>query len=90
MLNYLLPGYELNPLIFVTAGMAGIVGSSTGLIVTAVLLIFEVTRDYTEILPIIMTVAISCVVRMKLCNETIFTLKLHKQGFFVSEILVRK
>lgn len=90
ILNYLLPGYELNPLIFVAAGMAGIVGSSTGLIVTAILLIFEITRDYTDILPIIMTVAISCVVRMKLSNETIFTMKLSKQGFFLSNILIRK
>ncbi len=90
ILNYLLPGYGLNPLIFVTAGMAGIVGSATGLIVTAILLIFEVTRDYTSILPIMITVAISCVVRMKLGNETIFTMMLYKRGFFVSEGLERK
>jgi len=90
ILQYLFPGFEFNPLIFVTAGMAGVVGSATGLIVTAVMLIFEVTRDYTDILPIIMTVAISCTVRMKLCNESIFTLKLFKEGFFVANTLERK
>ena len=50
-LNALFPQLNVNPVIFIVAGMAGVVGSSTGAIVTAIVMTFEMTRDYANILP---------------------------------------
>jgi chloride channel protein, CIC family len=47
------------PLIFAYAGMAGMIGGTTGAVVTAIIMMFEMTRDYTVILPVILTVALA-------------------------------
>jgi CIC family chloride channel protein len=39
--------------------MAGVVGGSTGAAMGAIVMIFEMTRDYTVIIPMTLTVAIS-------------------------------
>jgi CIC family chloride channel protein len=76
----LLPGIEVDPVVFAVAGMAGMVGATTSAVVTAIAMIFEQTLDYSAILPIIITVALAYVVRVRLVSESIYTLKLARRG----------
>lgn len=82
-LNYLFPQLHFNPILFVVAGMAGVVGSGTGAIVTAIVMTFEMTRDYADILPIMITVSLAYSIRLRLSNESIYTLKLFRRGYIL-------
>jgi len=65
---------------YAVVGMASIVGGVTGAAMTAIVMVFEMTRDYVIIIPLIIAVAISIGVRRGLLNETIYTIKLARQG----------
>ena len=71
--------------IFSVAGMAGTVGGTTGAVLTAITMVFEMTRDYAAILPIIITVVTAHATRKHLCNDSIYTLKLLRRGHVVPE-----
>ncbi|HKI56816.1 MAG TPA: chloride channel protein [Trueperaceae bacterium] len=61
-------------------GMACMVAASTGAAVTAVVMIFEMTRDYNVIIPLIIAVSIAYAVRRWLLADSIYTLKLTRRG----------
>jgi CIC family chloride channel protein len=63
-----------------TVGMAAMVGAGTGGVMTAIVMIFEMTRNYAIIVPVIVVVAIAAGVRRALINETIYTVKLRHRG----------
>jgi chloride channel protein, CIC family len=84
-LNYLFPSLSLNPVHFAYAGMAAMVGGTTGAAVTATIMAFEMTRDYTVILPVILTVVLACAIRHWLSPTTIYTLKLLRRGHVVPQ-----
>jgi CIC family chloride channel protein len=79
------PGLGVGPAAFAVAGMAAMIGGTTGAIVTAITMLFEMTRDYNAILPIILTVTVSYIVRKRISNESIYTLKLLRRGHVVPE-----
>ena len=79
------PALGIAPAIYAVVGMAAMVGGTTGAVLTAIIMTFEQTRDYGIILPIILTVALAHVVRMKLCPESIYTLKLVRRGAHVPQ-----
>ena len=54
---------------FAVAGMAGSVGGATGAAMAAIVMIFEMTRDYNVIIPITITVALSYGIRRALCPK---------------------
>ena len=61
-------------------GMAAMVGASTGGVMTAIVMVFEMTRDYAIIVPVIVAVALAAGVRRALVAETIYTVKLRHRG----------
>ena len=61
-------------------GMAAMVGAGTGGVMTAIIMIFEMTRDYAIIVPVIVGVAVAAGVRRALIGETIYTIKLRHRG----------
>lgn len=61
-------------------GMAAMVGAGTGGVMTAIVMIFEMTRDYAIIVPVIVAVAIAAGIRRMLIPETIYTIKLRHRG----------
>jgi CIC family chloride channel protein len=61
-------------------GMAAMVGASTGGVMTAIVMVFEMTRDYAIIVPVIVAVALAAGVRRALVSETIYTIKLRHRG----------
>jgi chloride channel protein, CIC family len=72
---------------FAMVGMAAMVGGGTGAAMTAVTMIFEMTRDYNIVLPMIIAVAFSLGVRRVLSPENIYTLKLARRGHLVPKAL---
>ncbi|QGN00157.1 chloride channel protein [Methylocystis parvus] len=65
--------------------MATIVGAGTGGVITAIVMIFEMTRDYSVILPMVVAVGIGSGVRRALLQETIFTIRLRRHGRRIPE-----
>jgi chloride channel protein, CIC family len=65
---------------FAMVGMGAVVGGGTGAVMTAVTMIFEMTRDYSIVMPMIVAVAMSIGTRRVLSGETIYTLKLVRRG----------
>lgn len=61
-------------------GMAAMVGAGTGGVMTAIVMIFEMTRDYAIIVPVIVAVAVAAGIRRVLIGETIYTVKLRHRG----------
>lgn len=83
----LLPGVDINPANAAVIGMACIVGASTGAAVTAVVMIFEMTRDYHVIIPLIIGVSVAYSVYHLLLSESIYTLKLARRGQRIASII---
>jgi CIC family chloride channel protein len=61
-------------------GMAAVVGAGTGAVMTGIIMVFEMTRDYAIIVPVIVAVAVAAGVRRALIAETIYTIKLRHRG----------
>jgi CIC family chloride channel protein len=87
VLHFFLPGLPISPSAFAVVGMAGVVGGATGAAVTAIVMIFEMTLDYSVIIPMTLTVAISYGLRTLLSRQSIYTMKLARRGHSVPEAL---
>lgn len=74
------PGVPVSAPAFAMVGMGAMVGGGTGAAMTAVAMIFEMTRDYDIVLPMIIAVAFSLGARRLLSPESIYTLKLVRRG----------
>ncbi|WP_201155322.1 chloride channel protein, partial [Rhodobaculum claviforme] len=78
-LNWL-PGFDASPVEFAMVGMAAVVGGASGAAMTAIVMVFEMTRDYNIIVPMVIAVALSIGVRRWLSPENIYTIKLAWRG----------
>ncbi len=65
---------------FAMVGMGAVVGGGTGAAMTAVTMIFEMTRAYGIVMPMIVAVGLSLGVRRLLSAESVYTLKLMRRG----------
>jgi CIC family chloride channel protein len=68
-------------------GMAAMVGGGTGAAMTAVTMLFEMTRDYETVMPMILAVAVAVGVRRLLSRENIYTIKLVARRHFIPKAL---
>ncbi|MDE2513914.1 MAG: chloride channel protein [Alphaproteobacteria bacterium] len=75
------------PAAFAMVGMAAMVGGGTGAAMTAIAMVFEMTRDYGIVMPMILAVALSIGVRRMLSRENIYTIKLVSRGHFIPKAL---
>ena len=82
-----LPAAPVSAPAFAMVGMGAMVGGGTGAAMTAVAMIFEMTRDYDIVLPMIIAVAVSLATRRLLCRESIYTLKLARRGHVIPTAL---
>lgn len=80
VLSSLHPPFAIDAPSFAMVGMGAMVGGGTGAVMTAITMIFEMTRDYDIVLPMILAVALSVGVRRLLSHENIYTLKLLRRG----------
>ena len=86
-LHRLFPALDISAAAFAVVGMGGVVGGATGAAMAAIVMIFEMTLDYTVIVPMTLTVAISYAVRKSLMSDSIYTRKLVLRGESVPETL---
>ena len=81
------PSPDISVAAFAIVGMAAMVGGGTGAAMTAVTMIFEMTRDYDMVMPLIIAVAVSIGIRRLLSHENIYTIKLVARGHFIPKAL---
>ncbi len=73
------------PQAFAIAGMAGLLAGIVRAPITAIMLVFEITRDYALILPIMLTTVICTTVAEQLGTAGIYMLSLLKQGVHLQQ-----
>ncbi|RMD88033.1 MAG: chloride channel protein [Alphaproteobacteria bacterium] len=83
LLAFLFPDAGLNAAQFAIIGMAAVVGGGTGAAMTAILMMFEMTTDYSVIVPAIIAVACAIGTRRALVSENIYTFKLLRRGHHI-------
>jgi chloride channel protein, CIC family len=81
------PGLNTSITDFAIVGMAGMLGGTIGAAMTAIVMVFELTRDYNVIVPMILVVTITISVRRALLNQSIYTWKLAERGREVPDSL---
>ena len=80
LINTIYPSLPISVPAFAMVGMGTMVGSATGAALTAVAMVFEMTRDYDIVLPMILAVAVGLGIRRVLSRENIYTMKLVRRG----------
>jgi CIC family chloride channel protein len=65
---------------YALVGMAAVVAATTHAPLTAILIVYEMTRSYQIILPLMLAAVFSTVVARLIMTESIYTLKLRRRG----------
>ena len=79
-LDLLFPHLGFHSVTFALIGMACIVGASTGGALTSIMMLFEMTGDYSITLAAIVAVVVAMGVRKRLSADDIYTMKLTRRG----------
>jgi len=79
--NMLFPEIPAEPGAYALVGMAAVFAGTARAPLTAILILFEITRDYNMILPLMFACVLSNVMSNALHPESIFTEELRKKGF---------
>lgn len=82
-LNYLL-GYQFDTTAFVLVGMGAVLGGVNFIPISSILIIFEMTKDYSFILPLMLAVVASTMIVQIVLKKSIHEHHLEKQGYRVS------
>jgi len=85
VLVLMFPDIGIDPAAFALAGMAAMVAAATSAPLTAVVITYEMTLDYSVILPVMISVSIAYAVRRYFSEGDIYTLKLLRRGQLVPE-----
>lgn len=72
---------------FAMVGMAAMVAGGTGAAMTAATMIFEMTRDYSIVIPMLIAVAVALAARRLITIETLYTIKLVKRGHLIPQAM---
>ncbi|RMG44839.1 MAG: CBS domain-containing protein [Candidatus Dadabacteria bacterium] len=81
LVNSLFPEITAPAGAYALVGMAAVFAGSSGAVITAIMMLFELTGDYQIILPLMLSVVVSNLASRYLLNgETIYTLKLARRG----------
>ncbi|MGD2115853.1 MAG: chloride channel protein, partial [Acidobacteriota bacterium] len=80
----LLPTVTASPGAYALVGMGAVVAGATHAPLTAILIIFELTSDYSLIVPLMMSCIIATLVTTRVKRESIYTMKLIRRGVDLS------
>ncbi len=72
-----------SPASYALVGMAAVVAGSTHAPLTAILILFELTRDVYVLLPIMLAAVIATVVSQIINRDSVYTFKLRREGVLV-------
>ncbi len=79
------PEVTATPGAYALVAMGGLVAGTTRAPITAIIIVFELTNDYSIILPLMVTCIISTILSAKLSRESIYTLKLLLRNIGIKE-----
>jgi CIC family chloride channel protein len=79
--NIFFPGVTAEPGAYAMVGMGAVFAGTARAPFTAILILFEITRDYSLILPLMFACVLSDVMSSALYPESIFTEGLRRKGF---------
>ena len=82
-----LPDIAGDPGTYGLAGMAAVFAAVASAPITAVLMVFEMSRSYSLAAPLMLTVVISAAIARKLSQENIYTARLMRRGIDLRRIL---
>lgn len=93
----LFPGVTAPPGAYALVGMAAVFSAAARAPITSVVILFELTRDYDIVLPLMLGVVVSTIIAQSLYPESIYTLKITRKGVAppepeidaMSQVLVR-
>ena len=80
LLDLIWPVHSFTVAEYAMIGMAVVSGGATGAAMTAITMVFELTRDYNIIVPLIVAVPIAIGVRRIMLVENLYTLRLARRG----------
>ena len=81
----LFPNATATPGAYALVAMGGLVAGTTRAPITAIIIVFELTNDYSIILPLMVTCIISLILSSRLTRESIYTLKLLLRNIGIKE-----
>lgn len=81
--DQLFPGLDVSPGAFAVVAMAATFGAATRAAFTSIVFVFELTRDYQVILPLMLATVIADLVAGALMRDSIMTEKLARRGLRV-------
>lgn len=81
----LIPGLDIGIPVFAIAGMAAAVAGSTGAVLTAVIMLTEMTMDSSVTMALVITCSVAYLVRKSIMQDSIYTMKLRARGHTVPE-----
>jgi H+/Cl- antiporter ClcA/predicted transcriptional regulator len=82
-LNHLLPGPDVALGAFAVVAMAATFGAAAQATFTAIVFVFELTRDYDVILPLMLATVIADIVYSAVNHDSLMTEKLRRRGLLV-------
>lgn len=90
-----LPGFDAaTPATYALAGMAGVLAGCVHCPISAFLLVFEVTRNYKVILPVMLVAILATIIAQALLRDSIYSRALRERGIrldiFTDVTLLRK
>lgn len=71
---------EINPALYALTGMAGVLSASVHCPLTAIILMLEITQDYSTILPVMLVTIIATLVAQAIHRDSIYTSVLRQRG----------
>jgi CIC family chloride channel protein len=80
IVNSLFPGITAPQGAYALVGMGAVVAGTTHAPITAILILFEMSNDYSIILPLMLACVFSTLVAHRLKRESIYTMKLVRRG----------
>lgn len=81
--QHLFPGLQIAPGAFALVAMAATFGAAAGATFTSIVFLFELTRDYNIILPLMLAAVLAQLVASTLHGNTLMTEKLTRRGLHV-------
>ena len=82
------PGLEISQGAFAVVAMAAVFGAAARAPLTAIVFVFELTRDFDVMLPLMLATVLAALVFSALSSESIYTEKLSRRGIRVGSELV--
>ncbi len=84
--HYFIPHSEFSPAVCGLIGMVSTLGGATNLVITSVIMSFEITREYSIILPIMLAVVLSRMIVNKYGSGGVYSYKLIRRGIIPLEM----